>query len=78
MGQIMCFRVRSGAVGGARKGGFGFLTEAFSPGACVAGVARRHDVSTALIYTGRRKLREPVAEPGFAEAVVAMMSHGVV
>ena len=26
------------------------LTEAFSPGACVAEVARRHDVSTALIY----------------------------
>ncbi len=36
----------------------------------MAGVARRHDVSTALIYTGRSKLREPVAEPGFAEAVV--------
>jgi len=25
------------------------LTEAFSPGACMAQVARRHDVSTALI-----------------------------
>jgi transposase len=25
------------------------LTEAFSPGACVSEVARRHDVSTALI-----------------------------
>jgi transposase len=33
-------------------------------------VARRHDVSTALIYTWRRKLCQPVAEPGFAEAVV--------
>jgi transposase len=54
------------------------LTEAFSPGACVTEVARRHDVSTALIYTWRRKVREasaepgPVdwAEPGFAEAVM--------
>jgi transposase len=54
------------------------LTEAFSPGACVADVARRHDVSTALIYTWRRKVREANAEPmpdalpgpGFAEAVM--------
>ncbi len=46
------------------------LAEAFSPGACVTDVARRHDVSTALIYTWRNKLRQPVAEPGFAEAVV--------
>lgn len=54
------------------------LTEAFSPGACVAEVCRRHDVSSALIYTWRRKLREghaepaPVdlVEPGFAEAMV--------
>ena len=46
------------------------LAEAFSPGACVADVARRHDVSTALIYTWRSKLRPSLAEPGFAEAVV--------
>lgn len=46
------------------------LTEAFSPGACVAQVARRHDVSTALIYTWRSKFRQPVSEPDFAEAVV--------
>jgi transposase len=46
------------------------LGEAFSPGACVAHVARRHDVSTALIYTWRRKLCQPVSDPGFAEAVV--------
>jgi transposase len=47
------------------------LTEAFSPGACVAEVARRHDVSTALIYTWRSKMRrQAVAEPDFAEAVV--------
>jgi len=36
----------------------------------VAQVARRHDVSTALIYTWRRKLCQPVAEPGFTEVVV--------
>ena len=46
------------------------LTEAFSPGGCVAEVARRHDVSSALIYTWRSKLRQAVAEPDFAEAVV--------
>ena len=46
------------------------LTEAFSPGACVAEVARRHDVSTALVYTWRNKLRRSISEPNFAEAVV--------
>lgn len=54
------------------------LNEAFAPGACVVEVARRHDVSTALVYTWRRKLREAVAEPapddlaapGFATAVM--------
>jgi transposase len=56
----------------------GILAEAFAPGAFVAQVARRHDVSTALIYTWRRKLCQPAgesgtsisAEAGFAEAVV--------
>jgi transposase len=60
------------------------LTEAFSPGACVAEVARRHDVSTALIYTWRRKLREVQVEPmlgelpapGFAEAVMIADASG--
>ena len=47
------------------------LQEAFSPGACVAHVARRHDVSTALIYTWRRKFCQPASAPGFAEALVA-------
>lgn len=54
------------------------LTEAFSPGACVAEVCRRHDISTALIYTWRRKIREAQVDPApdrlpapsFAEAVV--------
>lgn len=54
------------------------LGEAFSPGAVVTQVARRYDVSTALIYTWRRKLLEAQAEPapaaspepGFAEAIM--------
>ena len=54
------------------------LGEAFSPGAVVTQVARRYDVSTALIYTWRRKLVEASAEPaaaasadpGFVEAVM--------
>ena len=54
------------------------LTEAFSAESCVAQVARRHDVSTGLIYTWRRKLCQPVeesgpatpCETGFTEAVV--------
>lgn len=46
------------------------LEDAFSPGACVTQVARRYDVSTALIYTWRRKMCEPVIEPGFAEALI--------
>jgi len=54
------------------------LTEAFSDEGCVAEVARRHDVSTGLIYTWRRKLWQPVegggpstpGETGFTEAVV--------
>lgn len=54
------------------------LAEAFSPGARVAEVCRRHDISSGLIYTWRRKLREAgtqtlpsaVPEPVFAEAVM--------
>lgn len=46
------------------------LTEAFRPGACVARVARQHDVSTALIYTWRRKQVKQDEAIAFAEAVV--------
>lgn len=54
------------------------LNQAFAPGACVAEVCRRYDISSALIYTWRRKLREARAEPepddlaapGFAAAVM--------
>lgn len=50
------------------------LEEAFAPGACVAQVARQHDVSIALVYNWRRKLCLAAAaaqeEHGFVEAVV--------
>jgi transposase len=60
------------------------LSEAFSPGVCVAEVCRRYDISSALIYTWRRKLREAYAEPerddlttpGFAAAVMIEDSEG--
>ena len=50
------------------------LAEAFSPGARVAEVCRRHDISSGLVYTWRRKLREARAEPppvGLPEPVFA-------
>lgn len=54
------------------------LNQAFAPGACVAEVCRRYDISSVLIYTWRRKLRDAHAEPepddlaapGFAAAVM--------
>ena len=57
------------------------LSEAFAPGACVADVCRRHDISSALIYTWRRKLLdagvaqetsapEALPTPMFLEAVM--------
>jgi transposase len=57
------------------------LSEAFPPGACVAQVCRRHDISSALIYTWRRKLLDEGAAqegevpdalptPVFAEALI--------
>lgn len=60
------------------------LNEAFAPGACVAEVCRRYDISSALIYTWRRKLREMQAEPqaddlpapGFAAAVMIEDAEG--
>lgn len=51
------------------------VSEALSPGACVAEVARRRDVSTSLLYDWRGKLMAPAddgSDPlmSFAEAVV--------
>ena len=51
------------------------LAEAFSPGACVEAVARRHDVLRGLIYTWRRKLRRELPQPAFAEAVPASLQR---
>lgn len=47
------------------------LEEAFSPGACVSEVARRHEVSSSLIYTWRRNARTQTGDPAFVEAVMA-------
>ena len=54
------------------------LTEAFASGACASDVARRHEISTGLLYTWRKKLaaqaalggRRPALGTGFAEAIV--------
>jgi transposase len=57
------------------------VAEAFAPGARVADVCRRHDVSSGLLYTWRRKLldagvaqeasaHEALPAPVFAEAVL--------
>lgn len=62
----------------SREARLQILAEAFAPGACVSEVCRRHEISTALIYTWRRRLRQAGAVPGlsglptdaFAQAVV--------
>ncbi len=46
------------------------LAAAFSPGATVADVARRFQVSTSLIYKWRRASLVPPAPMGFAPAVL--------
>lgn len=53
------------------------LNEAFAPGACVAEVARRRDVSTALVYTWRRKLRDAHAEPEPADLAAPRFAAAV-
>lgn len=45
------------------------LADAFSPGAVVSEIARRHRISTGLIYTWRRWAQAKTA-PAFVEAVV--------
>lgn len=47
------------------------LEEACAPGAVVADVARRHDVSRTLIYGWRRQLRREVGDTTFVPAVIA-------
>ena len=46
------------------------LAEAFAPGACVADVARLHEISTARLYPWRAKLRQQITAAQFAEAVM--------
>ncbi|HLV06840.1 MAG TPA: transposase [Croceibacterium sp.] len=71
MGQITVFSGPERRRRWSAEARLEILNEAFAPGACVSDVARRHDVATGLIYTWRRKFRQDLAEPGFAEAVVA-------
>lgn len=53
------------------------LSEAFSPGACVADVCRRHDISSSLIYTWRGKLRAAQAEAAGSSAIVSGFAEAV-
>lgn len=79
MGQITVMRGPERRRRWSDEERYQILAEAFAPGVCVADVARRRDVSTSLIYTWRRKLREeqakasslPMAGVAFAEAVLA-------
>lgn len=81
MGQVMLFSGPERRRRWSEEERLRILSEAFAPGACVAEVCRRHDISSALIYTWRRKLREAEAArdgdvpealpaPVFAEAVL--------
>lgn len=78
MGQITVFSGQERRRRWSDEERLEILKEAFAPGACVAEVARRRDVSTALVYTWRRKLRgahselEPddLAATSFAAAVM--------
>ena len=52
------------------------LGEAFAPGAVASDVARRHDISTGLLYTWRKRALErrslaPGLEPAFLAAMLA-------
>jgi len=52
------------------------LAEAFAPGAVASDVARRHDISTGLLYTWRKRALErrslaPGLEAAFLSAVLA-------
>jgi transposase len=51
------------------------VAEASAPGAKVPGVCRRHDISSGLIYTLRRKLPDTVAahETDVPEALPTML-----
>ena len=49
---------------------FRILEQAFAPGAVVAEVARRHDVSRTLIYLWRRQLLAEASAPAFMPAVI--------
>lgn len=81
MGQVTVFSGRERRSRWSGEDRLQILSEAFAPGACVAQVCRRHDISSALIYTWRRKLLdagaareadlpEALPAPVFAEALI--------
>ena len=81
MGQVTVFSGPERRRRWSREERLQILSEAFAPGACVADVCRRHDISSALIYTWRRKLldagvaqeadvSDALPTPVFAEAVI--------
>lgn len=81
MGQVMVFSGPERRRRWSEEGRLQILAEAFSPGARVTDVCRLHDISSGLVYTWRRKLREAgaaqahnlpdeVPAPAFAEAVM--------
>lgn len=81
MGQVMVFSGPERRRRWSEEERLQILAEAFSPGARVAEVCRRHDISSGLVYTWRRKLREAraaqahnlpdeVPAPAFAEAIL--------
>ncbi len=46
------------------------LSEAFAPGACVAEVCRRHDISSALGAARETEVPDAFPTPVFAEALI--------
>ena len=52
------------------------LDEAFGGSAVVADVARRHEISTGLLYTWRRNVMAAGDESGFVPAIVVELPHG--
>ena len=47
------------------------LAEAFAPGAIASAVARRHEVSSGLLYTWRKNAERRKDRPGFLRALVS-------
>ena len=62
--------LNGGGAGALRRGSGFWLRPLGRVRVCVRG-SRRHDVATGLLYTWRRKCRQELPQPAFAEAVLA-------